>query len=406
MAVEKLNKTRVESLPFAEASGQHLYRYDTELKGFGLRVTTQSKTYFVESKIGRQTVRVTLGKHGVLTAEEARRLARSKLGELSQGINPNAERKEKRQRAITLREVYRDYLAGRELKPKTVRDYDNSLRLYLSDWLDKPVVDLTRDLVEARHKVITQRGKAAANLTMRLLRALLNFAAEYRDAKGKSILPDNPVRRLSAKKIWNRVERRQSVIKAHELSAWYAAVQNLENTTLRDYLLLVLFTGLRREEAARLEWSRVDLKGRTLTILDTKNRQPHVLPLSDFLVDLLAARKAEQNSLYVFPGTGRGGYLVEPRKPMARVTEQTGIAFTIHDLRRTFVTIAESLDIPAYALKRLVNHKINHDVTGGYVIADAERLREPMRRISEYLLKAAGVLPGAEIIPLPAPKAA
>lgn len=48
----------------------------------------------------------------------------------------------------------------------------------------------------------------------------------------------------------------------------------------------------------------------------------------------------------------------------------------IHDLRRTFITIAESLDISAYALKRLLNHKMNNDVTAGHIIIDAERLRD------------------------------
>ncbi len=393
MAVVKLTKTLIDSLAFATVSGKHIYYYDTELKGFGLRVTTQAKTYFVEGKIAnRKTVRVSLGKHGVLTTEEARREAKTKLAELAHGANPNALKKEDRLRLTTLQEVYNDYLAGRDLKPKTIQDYNNCLRLYLSDWLNTPVIHITRDQIEARHREISTRGEAAANLTMRLLRSILNFAAEYRDAKGLSIIPDNPVRRLSAKKIWNRVERRQTVIKPHELHAWYEAVNKLENTTLRDYLLLVLFTGLRREEAAQLEWSRVDMQARTLTILDTKNRQPHVLPLSDFLFDLLNSRKATQNSPYVFAGNGEGGHIVEPRKQMAKVTAQTGITFTVHDLRRTFITIAEGLDIPAYALKRLVNHKINHDVTGGYVIADAARLREPMQKVTDFILTTAGVL--------------
>jgi integrase len=390
MAVVKLTKTLIDSLAFATVSGKHIYYYDTELKGFGLRITTQAKTYFVEGKIAnRKTVRVSLGKHGILTTEEARKQAKTKLAELANGANPNALKKEDNLRLITLQQVYDDYLAGRDLKPKTVQEYNNCLRLYLSDWLNTPVIRITRDQVEAKHREISTRGAAAANLTMRLLRSLLNFAAEYRDAQGLSIIPDNPVRRLSAKKIWNRIERRQNVIKPHELKAWFQAVQQLENTTLRDYLMLVLFTGLRREEAAQLEWSRVDLQARTLTVLDTKNRLPHVLPLSDFLFDLFNARKAEQSSTYVFAGNGAGGYIVEPRKQMAKVTEQTGITFTVHDLRRTFITIAEGLDIPAYALKRLLNHKISHDVTGGYVIADAERLREPMQKVTDFILKTA-----------------
>lgn len=54
----------------------------------------------------------------------------------------------------------------------------------------------------------------------------------------------------------------------------------------------------------------------------------------------------------------------------------------LHDLRRTFITTAERLDIAAYALKRLVNHKSGNDVKSGYVVMDTEWLREPMERIA------------------------
>ena len=75
------------------------------------------------------------------------------------------------------------------------------------------------------------------------------------------------------------------------------------------------------------------------------------------------------------------------------------VAFTVHDLRRTFITIAESLDIPAYALKRLLNHATGADVTAGYIVASTERLREPMQKITDYVLKAAGLKKSAEVIP-------
>lgn len=70
---------------------------------------------------------------------------------------------------------------------------------------------------------------------------------------------------------------------------------------------------------------------------------------------------------------------------MARVIATSGVSFTVHDLRRTFITIAESIDIPAYALKHLLNHKMNSDITAGYIITDVERLRKPMQQISDYL---------------------
>lgn len=71
---------------------------------------------------------------------------------------------------------------------------------------------------------------------------------------------------------------------------------------------------------------------------------------------------------------------------MVKVIETSGVQFILHDLRRTFITIAESLDISAYALKRLINHKMNNDVTAGYIVSDAERLRKPMQLITDHLL--------------------
>lgn len=113
---------------------------------------------------------------------------------------------------------------------------------------------------------------------------------------------------------WYKVHKRQSFIKAHELTLRYKEVVNIQNPVLRDYLLLLLFTSLRREEVMTL-WS----------------------------------------------------------------------LFMLHDLRRTFITIAKSLDISAYAVKCLVNHKMNHDVTAGYLATDVERLRKPMQQITNYI---------------------
>lgn len=90
---------------------------------------------------------------------------------------------------------------------------------------------------------------------------------------------------------------------------------------------------------------------------------------------------------------------------MNAVAEASGVRFTPHDLRRTFITIAEGLDIPAYALKRLLNHKSGADVTGGYLVIDTERLRDPMERITGFILKAAGVMQSADVVALRADSA-
>ena len=398
----KITKSFVDNIPYPD-TGQNFYR-DTELKGFGLRVGTGSKVYFAEGKIDNKTVRITIGHHGVFAPEQARQEAKSILGMIARGINPNDVDKAKKAKSVTLADVYTAYLKARSsLKPRTIQDYDRCMKAYFAEWQTKPLVEINKDLIERKHREIGERSEAQANLAMRFMRAIFNFAlGQYEDSAGNPIIADNPIKRLSQTRAWYRVERRQSVIKLHDLSAWFKAVNNLpaqaegrNKILVRDYLLLLIFTGLRREEGLALEWKLVDFNAKTLTIPDPKNRKPHTLPLSDFLYDLLKARKTENEQIakakhddespFVFPGTGAKGYMDDPQKLMKKVIEISGVQFTPHDLRRTFITIAESLDISTYALKRLLNHKMANDVTAGYIIGDAERLRIPMQRITDYL---------------------
>ncbi len=323
-------------------------------------------------------------------------------------LKSRVEKQDAKAKAVTLAQAFEDFLEARKsLKPRTVSDYSRAMTKYFGDWLNKPLTQITKDMVERRHsKLGKAHGAAQANQAMRTLRAIFNFAAgKYEDARGRSLIPENPVKRLSQTRAWYRVEHRRTVIKPHELSSWYGAVMVLNSDwatskaeVVRDYLLLLLFTGLRRTECATLRWEDVDLEGKTLTVIDTKNREPHTLPLSDFLYDLLSRRLEQSDSDHVFPGSGRTGHIVEPRRHMERVAEQSGVSFTLHDLRRTFITAAERLDIPAYALKRLLNHKIGNDVTAGYIVADVERLRKPMQIITNYFLSAMEVKPESPVI--------
>lgn len=390
----RLLKSIVDGIPLT-TSGRSYYR-DSDLKGFGLRVGTCSKVYFAEGKIRNRTVRVTIGKHGVFTTEQARNHARAILGQIALGINPNEAKREDRALRITLEDTFNDFLLARKnLAPLTVAGYKRAFEKHFGDWHRKPLTSITKDMIERRHRNMGEDTPAQANQSMRFLRSLFNFAlGRYEDSKGNPILPNNPVVRLSQTRAWYRVERRQTVIKAHELEPWLKAVldeNKCSSPTLRDYLLLLILTGLRRNEGASLQWKNVDLTGHTLTITDTKNHENHTLPLSDFLFDLLRRRKTDATSEYVFPGGGRSGYIYEPRKYINTITKATGIAFTLHDLRRTFITVAESLDIPTYALKRLLNHKMSNDVTAGYIITDVERLRGPMQRITDFMLTAAKI---------------
>ena len=397
--VTKLTKNFIDKLSTPD-QGQVFYRDDL-LKGFGVRVTESGvRSFILEKRINGKVKRITLGRYPELTVEQARKEAQKLLGKIATGINPVSERKATEQRAITLQQVLDDYLKVRKsIKPSTKADYQKRMTAVFADWLDKPILNITKDMIAKRHAQHgSNRSEAGANLAMRILRAIFNFAAgQYEDEHGKSLILENPVKRLSHTRAWYRVNRRQTIIKKHDLPSWYAAVMNIAtqyNTPIaestRDYLLFLLFTGLRRTEAAKLTWQQVDFKAKTITITDTKNHEQHVLPLSYFLYEMLIQRKLNSSSIYVFNGREDSGYIIEPRKVMDKIIEQSGVEFTPHDLRRTFITIAESLDIPAYALKRLLNHKNKADVTAGYLVIDVERLRKPMQQITDMLLKLMG----------------
>jgi integrase len=350
----------------------------------------------VQKRIQGKEKRFTLARHGVLTVDQARREARKLLGQIAMGRDPIAEKAREKLQTITLREALEAYIKTRDLKPQTIQDMRLAFKGF-HHWMGRPMTEITRDKVALRHRSLGERSQARANLAMRYLRAVFNFAmAEYTDAQGRPILPENPVNRLSQTRAWFRVERRRTVIKPHELKPWMQSViMALENTTVRDYLMLVLLTGLRRTEAISLRWQDIDLKWRALTVEDTKNRRAHTLPLSDYLVQMLSERQAKATSDYVFEGTN--GRLSNLRYAKAKVTGRSKVVFCIHDLRRTFATVADALDIPGYAVKALLNHTNANDVTAGYIVIDVERLRAPMQKITDYMLKAGGVRSGAAI---------
>lgn len=383
--------------------------YDDKLKGFGLRVTSGgTRAFFVEKLVNGTLKRITIGHYPELTTEQARKEAQVLLGKMVIGIDPVAERKAKKIKGTTLQKAFDDYKTARKgLKPTTINDYERVLKQVVPDWLEKSLSNITKDMIIKRHTTYGENNsEARANLAMRLLRAIFNYAInEYQTADGKEIILENPVKRLSHTRGWYRVERRDGVIKSHQLADWYQGLMQLSEyyppdvaAMWQDYFLLVVLTGMRRTEAASLSFDNVDLKAKTFTLRDTKNRDNHSLAMSDFIYELFLRRRAATSSRFVFPADSKSGHLMEPRKAMLKVAELSGVTFTVHDARRTFTTCAETLDISAYALKRLLNHRMNNDITAGYIVMDVERLRKPMQQITDYMLKCMGVVPSENVI--------
>ncbi len=383
----KITKRYVDELPFPE-TGQIIYQ-DSELTGFAIRVTPTKKTFIVNKRVGGQLIRHKIAAYPELTAEQARVEAQKLLGNIAKGLSPKEEQKRKQVGGITLTQAFVDFLAAKTHKPTTIKDYNQAVYTYLAPFLNKRLTDIRRNDVLTLYQEITKRSPAFSNLSMRVLRAIFNFAkAKYRLDDDTPLILENPVSIISETRTWNRIKRRTRLISIQELPIWYKALMSLPRSpdsnveVIQDYLLFVLFTGLRRNEALGLTWDQVSFHNKTFTVLDTKNHSDHTLPIPQFLEALLKRRKQCAKSPYLFSALHGQKGLNDPKKVIAKVVKESGVPFSTHDLRRTFITIAESLDIPHYALKRLLNHKANNDVTSGYIINDVERLREPMERVA------------------------
>lgn len=396
----KLTAKAIDKLKAPDPSGRQALHWDSELRGFGVLCSgkTNAKTYIVQRDIHGRTRRVTIGATNVLTLDVARGRAEQVLSDFYRGLDP----KRGRRAGGALRQVLDDYLAARrELRPRSNEEYRRSISRHLATWLDRPLREVTPEMVVTRHGEIAQEverasggrwsGLATANGALRAFGVLWNFAA-----RSDPNLPGNPV--LVLRRQWFKVPRRERLVRADQLPAFYKAVTALPNPIARDYLLLLLFTGLRRNEAAGLRWDDVDFAGGVIRLPGTRTKAGRKLdlPMTDFVRDLLVARRAiGQDGPFVFPSNSQTGFIREPKFPLRQVATASGVDVSAHDLRRTFVTVAESSDISPLALKALVNHSLGNDVTAGYVILTTERLREPAQRVCDRMKKLCGVEPVA-----------
>ncbi len=334
------------------------------------------------------------------------------VASILEGKNPNRAKQAERRQAITLNQCFSDYMEarGNNLASNTQKNYNLIMEGHFSDWKRRTLKSITRKMIGDRHKKISKDAPVAANNAMRVLRALFNFAkGEYLDNDDKSLFPDNPVQQLNHAKQWARETRRKRIIEAKDLPGWLNAVDemkgeegpnlNTPSATMADYLVFILFTGLRRRDAFKLRWNQVDLTANLMRpVIHKKQEEVMTLPLSTPVRKLLELRFKHRINDYVFPGRYGKGHFEEPKKHIAKITKATNIEFSSHDLRRTFITMAENLDISIFTLKRLCTHSPGKDVTGGYVIMDEERLEEPAERVAQALLKRAGRLPCADVI--------
>lgn len=391
----KITKSHIDKLQY---NGKDAFYWDSDLKGFGVKVTKNKKTFIVQARVNGRSIRKNIANVGVFTPEQARKQAQVLLGEMAKGVDINAETKREKVKSVTLKAVYDDYKTIRNLSRKTIYDYDRAMETTFKDWNDKEITKINRNMIEKRFKETTEQSPAVANLHFRLLRALFNFAAEKYCIDGEPIIPSNPCDRLKILKLWNRIERKNTYIKPTQMEAFFKSLNIAEADVkqvqqAKRQCIICLFTGARDQETATLKRKHLNFDDNTIKFEETKNHHTHILPMGDWLGKYL---KDLCNELapddYLFPANNKSGHLRDHRKAIKQIAADCGIDFSLHDLRRTFASIANNhiAGMTQYTLKKLLNHA-EDDVTTGYIQFEPEQLRKPMQEIEDFILIQAGI---------------
>ena len=399
MPVIKLTKEEMATI-VKPVKGQVDY-YDADLTGFGCRATRDKLTFFVYRRVKGEANKtfIKIGAYGTFTPKQARDTAKGYIREMEDGRNPDPALREKKV-TITVDDLFRQYMDNRKtLAVATRYQYESWFKNCLADWQDRDITQITGGMVvDKLNDLAVKSGKVQAQNAVKLLRTCYRFGL----AIHPQIMKHNPVDAVKVLDLWEKPSRRKTRVNDVDLPAWYQAVTGYSNPAGRDYLLFLIFTGLRRTEAATMQWSDIDLKAATFSFVPEKKHQGKgadkvTMPMSTQLCRILKLRRAMfYEGDFVFPGRGGKPYISNPRHWQIAVTAETGIKFCFHDLRRTFITIAESLDIPHYALKALLNHAMGNDVTGGYVVMSVDRLRDPAQKVADRIMELATMKPEVE----------
>ncbi|WBL33078.1 tyrosine-type recombinase/integrase [Sinirhodobacter sp. HNIBRBA609] len=385
----KLNKRTIDAL---KPEGQDYFVWDSQIAGFGVRVMPSgAKTYQAQYRKGGRTRRVSLGRHGKITVDEARRLAKDVMGQVAMGENP-AEEIALERRAPTVAALcdrfFKDH-AGERCKPSTQKEYRRALDLFIKPEIGSfKVIDVERkDIAALHHK---HRGTPyQANRTLQVLSKMFNMAEVW------GLRPDgsNPCRHVPK----YREEKRERYLGQYELQRLGEVLAEAERDgsesvhVIAAFRLLIL-TGCRLREIQTLRWDYITDTGMELPDTKTGARR---IPLPAAARAVLSTLPRTFGNPYVIEGKLEGSHITDLQHPWRRLRARAGLDdVRIHDLRHTYASNAVSSGMPIQMVGRLLGHSQIQTTMRYAHLAD-----DPVKRAAE---ENAARLSGMINIPAPA----
>ena len=375
----RLTKRSVDALEVRE---KDYLVWDADIRGFGVRVyPSGKKTYLVQYRNGRRTRRITIGQHGVLTAEEGRTLAKKVLGDIASGRDPSSEKQHKR-RAPTvagLCDRFLDEYVYEHCKPATARDYRSIIRRFIQPELGPlPIAEVTRADVIAFHYKL-RSTPYQANRAASMVSKLFNLAEDW----GLRQAGTNPARRIKK----NREEEKKRFLSDAEQERLGAVLlEALESGSEGLYqvsaIMLLMLTGCRLNEILTLRWDYVG--SHHLNLPDSKTGKRRI-PLPREAHEILSALPRVSGNPFVIVGQAEGSHLINLQKPWRRIRQLAGLGdVRIHDLRHTYASVAMKAGIDPFTLKEIMGHK-NLSTTLRYAHLEDEAVQRAAGAVASRL---------------------
>jgi len=390
------------------ASGRDVFVWDSELRGFGLRVKpTGLKTYLVQYRNAEGcTRRLVLGQHGVLTPEQARQIAVQKLAAAAKGEDPSADRHAARS-APTVAELCDLYLCEglATRKASSIASARASIENHIKPLLgprragaltpgdvDRFLLDVATGKTARKAKTAKKRGlsrvrggKGAANAAVTALSAALAFGVR------RGVRADNPalgVHKFPEKKL----ERFLSPAELARLGEALAAAESLgvESPFALAAIRLLVLTGCRKNEILSLKRSYVDAHNRCLRLPDSKTGAK-VVHIGDAALNVIAAIPEVAGNDHLLAGRSESGHIADLQSAWERIRNAAGLAdVRIHDLRHAFASLGAAVGDSLLIIGSLLGHK-SAKTTQRYAHLADHPLKDAAERISAEAARLMGV---------------
>jgi integrase len=408
----RLTRTLVAQL---EPRAARYYVMDSEQVGLAVRINATSKVWVAVWCRDGQRHRETLGEVGAIPLERARELVRARLSQAAlERLLPALSRAEEtpEEAGPTWGALLASYLewarAHRRSWPQDAARIER--HGLLARWGSRLALAIERREILALGREVGTRTPVEANRVLELVRRVYSLAED----QGHLPWGSNPATRLRAH-LYPEGERHDRSATADEVLRLRRALY-ATSWGMRGLVWLLLLTGLRRREASRLEWARVNLGDgeiilagrrrlgpRSVYLAETKSGRPVALPLSSAARELLASLPSRTSSPWVFPG--RPGPDGEPRplewvtRPWNRARARAGCSeLTLHDLRATVATWMARAGVADRVISAALNQVPGGGVLNRYVDDVDARLREALEEHGKKILRAADVESAAALV--------